>query len=205
MNEVGNEVYGFAFLPVNNVAVDLGGGNTVVPEQLGDGVKIRTEREHHRGVGVAGRMESDVLADAGHPGNRANPVYDILLGNQMKDLVGRPGSLRLCRQPVIGFVREGDLQTAACLDHLDGDAVALLSLFYIAPGQGTNIADTQTAQAAEHESLLLGFKARLYLGKGLEFVNLQIDTRGKLLLDLGTDAVLGGRVALDYTVTIGFA
>ena len=34
--------------------LDLGGGNTVVPRQFGDGIKICTEREHHRGVGVAG-------------------------------------------------------------------------------------------------------------------------------------------------------
>ena len=56
MDEVGNEVDGFAFLLVDDISVDLGGGNTVVSEQLGDGVKVRTEREHHRGMDVAGQV-----------------------------------------------------------------------------------------------------------------------------------------------------
>ena len=53
------KAYGLVFLLVDYLRVYLGVFDRTVSQQLGDRIDVGTERQHHRGEGVAGNVESD--------------------------------------------------------------------------------------------------------------------------------------------------
>ena len=63
-------ICGFAFLGVDKVGVDLGGGDALVCQHLWHRIDICAESDLERGEGVSEAVERDVFADAGglHPG-----------------------------------------------------------------------------------------------------------------------------------------
>lgn len=63
-----SKAYGLVFLLVDYLRVYLGVFDRTVPQQLGNRIDVGPERQHHRGEGVAARVESDRLCKKKHAG-----------------------------------------------------------------------------------------------------------------------------------------
>ena len=68
-----NESYSFILLLVYDLGIYLCCGYARVPKQLAGGVDVSTQRKHHRGEGMSGSMEGDVLGDS----TRFSPLLDL--------------------------------------------------------------------------------------------------------------------------------
>ena len=73
IEELINESYGFILRLVYNLGIYLCCGYARVPKQLAGGVYVCPKSEHHRGEGMSGGMEGDVLGDF----TRFSPLLDL--------------------------------------------------------------------------------------------------------------------------------
>lgn len=73
IEELINESYGFILLLVYDLGIYLCCGYARVPKQLAGGVYVCPQRKHHRGEGMSGSMEGNVLGDS----TRFSPLLDL--------------------------------------------------------------------------------------------------------------------------------
>lgn len=120
-------------------------------EKFGDGVEIGSCHERHRGVAVTCGVEGDVFGDVGFLcplcecllyGDGGWQGEDGLVGVSLR--AGKPSEsvgIELVGDGVLGFL------------HDDGVAVIIACLVDVAPSDMSDIAETESCEATEEESL----------------------------------------------------
>ena len=130
---------GGALLFVDEVGVDLGGGDVLVGEHLADGVDVHSSGDEQGGVGVVEAVEGDVFGDAGLLEPRLQAEVDHIA---VETFEYEAGAGRAADGE--GFAADGDGGFCVGLFGADADAFAAVrEVLDVLPAEGEDVADSK--------------------------------------------------------------